>query len=285
MIHLIFNPHAGHQKSTQKSKILPLLREVPNSMVWITTRPLEATQMAQKAIAQKAEKIIAVGGDGTINEVASALIETTIPLGIIPLGSGNGLARHLNIPLHPKEALHVALHGKEIAMDVGLINNRPFFCTMGIGFDAQVATRFSKSEKRGFKNYVKATIRTLFHYQPIKISLNHGPFEKVFSLTIANANQFGNNAYISPYSDVQDAQLEVVKIKPLNIFQAAYMAIRLFSKTIHTSKNASIQSVKSLRIQYASKQPLHIDGEAELTTQETIEITIEPLSLLVVVPS
>jgi hypothetical protein len=110
-------------------------------------------------------------------------------------------------------------------------------------------------------------------------------FEKVFSLTIANANQFGNNAYISPYSDVQDAQLEVVKIKPLNIFQAGYMAIQLFSKTIHTSKNTTIQSVKSLHIQYASKQPLHIDGEALLTTQETIEITMEPLSLLVVVPS
>jgi len=284
MIHFIFNPHAGQQKSAQKSKILQLLRDVPNSLVWITTQPLEATQMAQKAIAQKAEKVVAVGGDGTINEVASALLETTIPLGIIPLGSGNGLARHLGIPLQPKEALQVALTGKEIAIDVGLINNRPFFCTMGIGFDAKVATLFSTSTKRGFMNYVKATLKTLFQYRSISISINKGPFEKIFSITIANANQFGNNAYISPHSDIQDAQLEVVKIKPLNIFHAGIIAVQLFLKKIHTSPKVAITSIKSIQIQYQSNQPLHIDGEALLTTQDHLDITIDPLSLLIVAP-
>jgi YegS/Rv2252/BmrU family lipid kinase len=283
MIHFIYNPNAGIQNEAQKKQWLEILHAIPNVFIWETTKPLEAIALTRKAIEQKASRIIAIGGDGTVNEVASVLAETTIPLGIIPIGSGNGLARHLQLPLQFEAALSKALQGKEIAIDVGKINDRMFFCTTGIGFDAAVAHRFSKGSNRGFINYAKSTIHTLFHYKPIEISINNGSKEKVFSLTIANANQFGSNAYISPFSDLQDAQLEMVIIKPHSIAKAAILAVRLFNKTIHASKKVSIRSIKQVTIQYPKGMPIHVDGEALETESDDIFISIEPQSLLVIV--
>jgi diacylglycerol kinase family enzyme len=207
----------------------------------------------------------------------------SIPLGIIPVGSGNGLARHLNIPLNYKKAFQKALVGATIKIDVGHINNKPFFCTAGVGFDAAVAHRFANSQGRGLINYMKATIVTLFKYKPIEVRINNAPIEKVFSLSIANANQFGNNAYISPFSDLQDAQLEMVIIKPHSIVKATILAVRLFNKTIHASKKVSIRSIKQVTIQYPKGMPIHVDGEALETESDDIFISIEPQSLLVIV--
>ena len=283
MIHFIYNPNAGNQSEAQKKQWMASLHAIPNVVIWKTTKPLEANEFAKKAIEQKATRIIAIGGDGTINEVASALTETTIPLGIIPMGSGNGLARHLQLPLQFNAALERAMSGKEVAIDLGIINNRMFFCTTGIGFDAAVASRFAKGSNRGFMNYVKSTLYTLFNYKPIEISINGGPLEKVFSLTIANANQFGSNAYISPYSDVQDAQLEMVSIQPHSILKASLLAIRLFNKTIHASKKVRISSIQHISIQYKKGRPLHIDGESLKTDMDNLDISIEPQALLVIV--
>jgi YegS/Rv2252/BmrU family lipid kinase len=283
MIHFIYNPNAGIQNEAQKKQWLATLHAIPNAVIWETNKPLEAIEFANKAIAQKASKIIAIGGDGTVNEIGSVLTETTIPLGIIPMGSGNGLARHLQLPLQFDAALARALHGKEIALDVGIINDRKFFCTTGIGFDAAVASRFAKGRTRGFMNYVKSTLYTLFHYKPIEISIDKGPLEKIFSLTIANANQFGNNAYISPYSDLQDAHLEMVTIQPHTILKAVTIAIRLFNKTIHASKKVSIRSIQHITIQYKKGMPIHIDGESLKTDIDNLVISIEPQALLVIV--
>ena len=283
MLHFIYNPNAGNNNAARKANILKKLYAVPNSKVWETTKALEATYFTKKAIEDNANRIIAVGGDGTVNEVASVLTETTIPLGIIPIGSGNGLARHLNIPLKFEAALDKTINGHEIGIDVGLLNNKMFFCTAGIGFDAKVAQLFAKSSKRGFFNYIKATLSALTMYQPIEISINHGPMQKVYSLTFANASQFGSNAYISPFSDLQDAYLEMVKIKPINFLNAGILVMQLFSKKIHQSNKVNIQSIKSITIQYKEKEPLHIDGEALLTDHATLEISIDPLALLVIV--
>jgi len=283
MIHFIYNPNSGTQNEAQKKQWLASLHAIPNVVIWETTRPLEANEFAKKAIEQKATRIIAIGGDGTINEVASALTETTIPLGIIPMGSGNGLARHLQLPLQFNAALKRAMSGNEVAIDVGIINGRMFFCTTGIGFDAAVASRFAKGSHRGFMNYVKSTLYTLFNYKPIKISINGGPLEKVFSLTIANANQFGSNAYISPYSDLQDAHLEMVAIQPHSILKAATLTIRLFNKTIHASNKVSIRSIQHITIQYKKGMPIHVDGESLETDMDDLAISVEPQALLVIV--
>ena len=283
MLHFIYNTNAGQNSAARAAYILKKLYAVPNSKVWETTKALEGSNFAKKAIEEKANRIIAVGGDGTVNEVASAITETTIPLGIIPIGSGNGLARHLNIPLQFEAALDKAINGHEIAIDVGLLNNRMFFCTAGIGFDAQVAQLFAKSTKRGFFNYIKATLSALTMYKPIEISINQGPIQKVYSLTFANASQFGSNAYISPFSDLQDAYLEMVSIQPIHLLNACILVIQLFNKKIHQSKKVNIQSIKSITIQYQKNQPMHIDGEALLTDHANIEISIDPLALLVIV--
>ena len=283
MNHYIINPHSGANNKATFLRIVTLLKSDPHHVIWETTQPLEAVDFAKKAIQQGASKIIAVGGDGTINEVASVLVGHSIPLGIIPVGSGNGLARHLNIPLDYKKAFKKALVGASIKIDVGYINNKPFFCTAGIGFDAAVAHRFANSSGRGLINYMKATTKTLFNYKPIEVSINKAPLEKVFSLSIANANQFGNNAYISPFSNIQDGQLELVKIGILNKIQAGILAIRLFKKSIHHSKNVTLQSCKEASIHYLKNAPIHIDGENLLTDNELLNITISTLALTVIV--
>jgi len=120
-------------------------------------------------------------------------------------------------------------------------------------------------------------------YEPIEVSINNGPLQKVYSITFANASQFGNNAYISPLSDLQDAYLEMVIIQPIHLLQAVILVFQLFNKQLHKSKKVNIQSIKSISIGYKEKQPIHIDGEALLTDNELIEISIDPLALLVIV--
>ena len=132
-------------------------------------------------------------------------------------------------------------------------------------------------------NYIKATLFTLFKYQPIQVSINEGTSEKVFSLSIANANQFGNDAFISPFSNIQDGQLELVKIGLLNKLEAAILAVRLFKKNIHHSKNVHFQACTHASIHYAKNAPIHIDGENLLTDNELLKISISPLALNVIV--
>jgi YegS/Rv2252/BmrU family lipid kinase len=278
----IINPNAGTNTPSHFQQLIELIKEDPHCKIWETTAPLEAYQFAQKAIAAGASRIIAVGGDGTINEVASALVGTHIPLGIIPIGSGNGLARHLKIPLKINKALQLAKEGIPQKMDVGLLNDKYFFCTAGIGFDACVANEFAKGNGRGLLNYVKATLKTIFNYQPIEISINDGPMETVFSLTIANANQFGNNAYISPLSDVQDGLLEVVKIYRIGLLRAFFIAIRLFKGNIHESNKVTITATKSIHINYKKDAPFHLDGESIITTRSDLAIKIIPKALNVI---
>lgn len=283
MFHFIVNPNAGSKNKAKYTKLIQLIKSNDAHIIWETTEPLEAVDFAQKAIDEGATRIIAVGGDGTINEVASVLVGKSIPLGIIPVGSGNGLARHLNIPLNYKKAFQKALVGATIKIDVGHINNRPFFCTAGVGFDAAVAHRFANSKGRGLLNYIKATIITLFKYKPIQVSINNAPVENIFSLSIANANQFGNNAFISPFSNIQDGQLELVKIDILNKLQAGIIAVRLFKKSIHHSNDVHIIACKTASIYYAKNAPIHIDGENLVTDNELLNITISPLALNVIV--
>jgi len=283
MFHFIVNPNAGSKNKAKYTKLIQLIKSNDAHSIWETTEPLEAVDFAQKALDEGATRIIAVGGDGTINEVASVLVGKSIPLGIIPVGSGNGLARHLNIPLNYKKAFQKALVGATIKIDVGHINNKPFFCTAGVGFDAAVAHRFANSKGRGLLNYIKATIITLFKYKPIQVSINNAPVEKIFSLSIANANQFGNNAFISPFSNIQDGQFELVKINILNKLQAGIIAVRLFKKSIHHSNDVHIIACKTASIYYAKNAPIHIDGENLVTDNELLNITISPLALNVIV--
>jgi YegS/Rv2252/BmrU family lipid kinase len=278
MIHFILNPNAGTNSLPKRARIIATLEAIPNSKVWQTERMNHAGDLTKQAISEGATKIIAIGGDGTINEVASALLSSSVPLGIIPMGSGNGLARHLQIPLQFEKALYRALNGDIITIDAGKWNDRPFFCTAGIGFDAYVAAHFAKRGKRGFLNYLYSTFVSLKTYQAIEIK------EKgfVFSFTVANANQFGNNAYISPESDLQDGVLEAIQIKPGSLLNLAHLGISLFRKRLTKHPLVTISSVQSLQIHTVPSIPYHLDGESLILESGKIEITLLPSSLLVV---
>ena len=278
MIHFVLNPNAGTNSPKTRARILSILQAIPNAKVWQTERVNHAKELTQKAISEKATKIIAIGGDGTINEVASNLLYTNIPLGIIPMGSGNGLARHLGLPLQFEKALERALNGTKVLIDAGKWNDRSFFCTAGIGFDAYVAAHFAKRGKRGFLNYIYSTLASLRNYQVIYIK----EFGPLFSFTVANANQFGNNAYISPASDLQDGFLEAIQIKPSNFWSIAYLGISLFLKKVHLHPLVTISMVKSMQFHSSQAIPYHLDGESLLLEPGTIEISIQPASLLVV---
>lgn len=283
MNYFILNPISGSNNLSLRNTLISLIESNTENVILETATQKHAVELTQKAIAAGAKKIIAIGGDGTINEVASVLTNTEIPLGIIPLGSGNGLARHLKIPMQVEKAYQVALNGNPIRIDVGSINGKRFFCTAGIGFDATVANAFAKGEKRGLFNYITATLSSLIKYKPIQVSINQGPLEEVFSLTIANANQFGNNAYISPFSNIQDGTLEIVKIKKMNWLQASIVSMRLFFKLIHNSPLVEIIKTKEIKIAYKSNANLHMDGEALKTTEPVLTISIEASALNVIV--
>jgi YegS/Rv2252/BmrU family lipid kinase len=278
MIHFILNPNSGTNSPQKLERIVANLRAIPNSKVWQTEHVNHASVLTKQAVNEGAEKIIAIGGDGTINEVASSLLYSSIPLGIIPMGSGNGLARHLGIPLSFKKALDRAINGQQITIDAGKWNDRPFFCTAGLGFDAYVASHFASRGKRGFLNYIYSSLVLLFKYKPISIK----EFGPVFSFTVANANQFGNNAYISPNSDLQDGLLEVIRVKPSNLFHIIFLGISLFSKKLHLNSRSEVSTVTSLTFHTTIGIPYHLDGESLLIENEKNLVSILPSSLLVV---
>lgn len=282
MNYFIFNPISGSRSTKEKKRLLTLIQRDPENIVLETAQKDDEITLTQKAIKLGASKIIAIGGDGTINKVASIVHSTTIPLGIIPVGSGNGLARHLNIPLKAENALKKALTGEPTKIDVCYINEKPFVCTSGFGFDAFVAAVFDKRKKRGLFNYIIAVLISLVRYKPTELSINDGPWEKLFLLTISNANQYGNNAIISPTADVSDGQFEIIKIKNISKLKLALIAIRLFSKNIHQSNDVEIIKANAAKINLAHHQYYHIDGENLITDNQDLTVSIKPGTLTII---
>ena len=282
MVYFIYNPNAGNKSNRYRQELINRIEKIPNSTLYLTERPNHAKEIIRQLIPNQPEKIIAIGGDGTVNEIGNALKGTGIPMGILPLGSGNGLARHLNIPLSFKKSLKKALDGNAIDIDVLSWNDRPFFCTAGIGFDAQVAALFHQGQGRGFINYIKSTLIALTKFKGTEIALNNAPKQFYFSITIANANQFGNNAFISPFSNLQDALFEVVKIKKGNLFQIAQLGISLFLKNIQKHQLVEIQQTKTLEITAPIGTFYHIDGESLQTESENISIELLSSKLKVI---
>jgi diacylglycerol kinase (ATP) len=282
MIHIIFNPKSGNKKDNFKRKIIQVLEKIPNTYLHLTVKSNHAKELANIAINSQAEKIIVIGGDGTINEVASKMINTQIPLAIIPMGSGNGLARHLSIPLNFKLALNKCLHGEPIDIDVVYFNDKPFFCTAGIGFDAVVAHQFAKSKSRGFFNYVLSTFSSIFNYKNIELTLENNHKISIFSMTIANANQFGNNAYISPHSNLQDGQFEIIRIQPLKLWEMIELGIRLFSKSLNKHSKVTISSNHSFHFNVKIGTPMHLDGENLFIEKELNKIIIKENALKII---
>lgn len=227
-----------------------------------------ATELARQASEAGADIVVAIGGDGTVNEVGRALVGTKTVLGIIPCGSGNGLARHLMIPMDTVKAIEM-LNACEIHdLDYGVINDHVFFCTCGMGFDAFISNKFAEAGKRGLITYVENVLKEGLSYKPetYEIEDETGTKKhKAFLVSAANASQYGNNAYIAPQASMSDGLLDVIIMEPFDVLEAPQISIDMFNKTL--DKNSKIKTFKAKRIHIHRKHSglIHYDGDPTMT--------------------
>jgi len=282
----IINPVSGKGK---RKNLPELINKTFNSekecKIVYTNFSGEASQIVKKYFNKGYRKFVAVGGDGTVNEVASAIVDTDAVLGIIPSGSGNGLARHLKIPLKVQKALDLIKEGNQIKIDYGKINDHKFFCTTGVGFDAHIGDVFSKMKGRGFRNYIKATITEFRKYQSkrYEISMNGSTIMRdAFLITFANASQYGNNAHIAPRANIQDGKLEVSIMRSFPLITAPGIGARLFLKNIDKSIYMETYQCASILVKRASSDVIHFDGEpAEMGEILNIKVVPDGLNVFV----
>ncbi|MDR2423668.1 MAG: diacylglycerol kinase family lipid kinase [Prevotellaceae bacterium] len=254
--------------------------------IYFTQYAGDGTRQAKEYARQGFERVVAVGGDGTVNEVATGLLKTAAALGIIPLGSGNGLARHIKMPLNHIRANKIVQDGKIIFADCGTLNGKPFFCTAGTGFDAQVGQRFAQIGRRGFVSYAQASFLEYLHYCPsnYKITVEGKTFSRrAFLITLANASQWGYNAYISPNANLNDGMLDLVIVYPFNLFKAPIIGLRMFTKSIYRSGNIDVIRVREASIEREKAGYVHIDGDP-MVEGKILDIKTVPAHLRLIVP-
>lgn len=283
----IVNPHSG---TSDKASFAPMVERVLDAEqfdynIEFTQYAGHATELAQQAVAEKYDAVIAVGGDGTVNETARALINTPTALGIVPCGSGNGLARHLMIPMSVGKSLDIINQFEIHDLDYGLINGHPFFCTCGMGFDAFISEKFSEAGKRGPVTYLEQILKGALNYQPetYELSDESGTHRyKAFLVSCANASQYGNNAYIAPQASMSDGLLDVIVMEPFDMIDAPQISIEMFNKTL--DKNAFIRTfrTKRLTVHRKHKGVIHYDGDpAQAGEDIVVEVVHKGIRIIV----
>ena len=283
----IVNPISG---TRSKEGLEALIAQVinPQRFEWRimhTAYAGHASVIAAQCVDEHVDICVAVGGDGTVNEVARSLVQSQTALGIIPCGSGNGLARHLCIPMEVKGALEIINTACIWSFDYGVINHQPFFCTCGMGFDAFVSLKFAGAGKRGPVTYVENVLKEGLKYKPETYTVEDESGTnsyKAFLITCANAAQYGNNAYIAPGASMQDGLMDVIVMEPFNMMEAPKLAMDLFAKTL--SSNSRIKTFQARRIHISRSKPgaIHYDGDPiEMGTE--IDVEMRPLGLRAVV--
>jgi diacylglycerol kinase (ATP) len=243
-----------------------------------------AKKLAYEASMNGVDIVCAVGGDGSVHEVGTSLIGTQTKLAILPCGSGNGLARHMGIPVNIPKAIECINKEASIRMDTVLVNDKPFLGIGGYGFDAIVAKKFDSYHKRGFWSYVKLVLREFVRYNPINISVDlNGEIKNmpVVLCTIANASEFGNGFVVSPTSDVTDGKIELCILKPFSIWSAPSVIFRFFRRTSHKSKFAEVIPFQKARIKLSQKIA-HYDGEP-FDVRDELNIQVVPSSLNILI--
>ena len=245
-----------------------------------------AGELADEAATKNFDVIVAAGGDGTINEVASQVLKHKKILGILPLGSGNGLARFLNISKNLRYALSIINNFNIDEIDTAEFNSKCFFNLAGMGFDAHLSAVFSKDKKRGLSGYVKLGFKEVFNYQAQTYLLNIDGVEykrKAFAISIANSSQYGNDVYIAPNASVKDGLLDVCIIKPFPILKLPILGYVMLRAKAETSDMIEIIKGKNIKIIRETAGAVHVDGEP-LQMGAEIDAVIKPLSLKVIVP-
>lgn len=227
--------------------------------------------------------VVAVGGDGTINEVASALVHTPLPMGIIPCGSGNGLALSLGLSLDNCKALSALNDFEPRAIDAATVNGEWFFNMAGMGFDAHISHAFAAMEKRGFAGYIKTSVREVLKYTPYpyEITIDGKRYDqKAFMVSIANSPQYGNNAIISPTASLTDGLLDVCIVKPFALWRFPYLVLAMFAKKGERTSYLDVIKGKNIRIVSFDNPMIHLDGEPKVVEKEIL-INIEASAILI----
>ncbi len=242
--------------------------------------------LTNEAVKNKTDIIVAVGGDGTMNEVASCLIHSNSLLGIIPVGSGNGLARHLGIPLSANKAIRLINKGHYQLIDTATVNEKPFISIAGVGYDALIARKFTSSKNRGFSNYLRIVVQTFIKYKPKKYKLKiDGNVIKSRALFIsfANSNQFGYQAQIAPKAKLNDGLLDICIVQKPALFEMPLIANLVLLKMIDKSPHVNIIPAQKVIVKRKKGKYVNIDGEA-VQMGEKLEVEIVPSSLKVIIP-
>ena len=287
-VRFIINPISGTSKGVDyASKIESLIdtNRISYDIVFTKHRG-HATVLSEEAKNKAYDYVIAIGGDGTINEVASALVGSDTGLGIIPRGSGNGLARTLGIPMNLESAISRLNDLRVRIIDVAYADDKAFFCTSGLGFDAYIGEMFEKASGRGFGTYIKESLLAFTHYKAktYRLVLN-GKKEscEAFTLTLANAGQYGNDAYISPEAKIDDGYLDLCIVKPFYWYQILGLGLKLFTQNMHKSGLVNILKLKELTIESDDFVKYHMDGEFKLSKKKEIKFSIKHKALNVLV--
>lgn len=282
--YLIYNPIAGVKNSQSTiSTICQGIKEHFTIETFATQYAGHATLLAQKASCLNIDLLIICGGDGSINEVAQSLVHSNTALAIVPMGSGNGLARHLNIPFKAEKIIPYIVENKQLKMDVGKLNNTYFVGVAGLGFDSYIGKKFADFGKRGFWSYFKLVVKEYRRFGDKKFEIVQGQeyiSTRALLISFANSSQFGNNAYIAPHAEVSDGKLVLCILKRFPIVLAPWIAFLLFTKQIKHSKYYQETSITRVRIKQRKKHA-HLDGEPKRVGRK-IKVKVIPHSLNIV---
>lgn len=299
-IRIIVNPVSGTDAARKRAKKVILALEKEFKVKSIKTEYAgHATELAKQAVNDKVEIVVAVGGDGTVNEIASALVGTETALIIVGTGSGNGLARDLGMfGLSTKQIIERIKLNKSCHIDCGEVLGRKFFCTCGSGFDALIGHLFAQTKVRGFLTYVKLSLKAYKDYTPLSYHLRFcknsscgnnaadadldSKKGEAFVVNIANNKQFGNNAYIAPHANLMDGLFTVTIIKPFKWYNIPYMAYSLFTKQMHKNKFVETFDCGDCILDVEVGAYLHIDGEPINTDCNSFSVKMIPAGLKII---
>jgi diacylglycerol kinase (ATP) len=290
-VRAILNPRAGVAGHGTREAVERGRPSWKDYAVYLTREPGHATELAREAVAGGADLVLAVGGDGTVNEVARGVLGSAAALGVVPAGSGNGLARALGIPLRPGPALGALESGVRRRMDVGLLNGRPFLNVAGAGFDAVVGHAFHERGKRGGRRgilgYVCLSVLALRAYRAPRLAIEAGGESldlTVFVVTFANGPQYGSGAVINPGGKLDDGRLEVIVLEDGPLWRTLLAAPRLFAGGLDRVRGYRRLVGAAASVTAAAPVVIHCDGDA-VDAVDRIEVGLLPRALQIVVPA
>ena len=285
---LVVNPVAGtRSKRGLEETVAARLAAAGVAVYSVATEgPGHAVELTRKAVADGFDMVVSAGGDGTVNEISSVLAHTGVVLGILPLGSGNGLARSLGIPQDVGEALKIIADGHIADCDRGLVNGRPFYCTFGVGFDAAVSEKFASMKRRGRITYVRSVFREFLKYrsQPYAISIGGNVItERAFLIAVCNASQYGNNAYIAPQAKLSDGLLDLIVIHDGSPLSTVKVGVDLLTGYLDRNTRIDTFRISAANITRLEEGPVHVDGDP-LKLGTNLDIVCDAASLKVYAP-